>query len=299
MGKLAIALLLLLPVLGLQAAGGLQVVDLKCGYAVEPLGIDEKNPQLSWRILSDKRGVLQEAWQILVAASPELLAEGKADAWDSGWVGSSQSAGVRYEGVELQSRQRYYWKVRIRTDENTISEWSAPSRFEMGLLNPSDWAGEWITYAAGMPGRVLYFKTVWNKNKPVKQARLYVSGLGFYEMYINGKKVGKNVLDPAQSTYSKRIYYTTYDVTDHLSEKSNVILAVVAPGWYGIPSLRAQMEVVDADNNLQVITPDWFRHVITGPAVYSTVFDGEYYDARQNTSKINDAGVLPPVMDKD
>ena len=111
----------------------------------------------------------------------------------------------------------------------------------MGLLKPSDWAGEWITYAAGMPGRILYFKTVWNKDKPVKQARLYVSGLGFYEMYINGKKVGKNVLDPAQSTYSKRIYYTTYDVTDHLSEKSNVILAVVAAGLDGIPSLRTQM----------------------------------------------------------
>jgi alpha-L-rhamnosidase len=295
MGILLFGMLLHVP----QVAGSVWVTDLRCGYAVNPLGIDDKNPQLSWRISADTRGVWQQARQILVATSPEWLTEGKADAWDSGMIESSQSAGVRYEGRELQSRQRYWWKVRVRTDENTLSEWSEPAWFEMSLLKSSDWAGEWITYAAGIPGRVLYFKTIWNKDKPVKQARLYISGLGFYEMYINGKKIGKNVLDPAQSTYSKRIYYTTYDVADNLSEKSNVLLVAVAPGWYGIPSLRAQMEIIDTDGNLQLVTPDWFRHVTTGPTVYSTVFDGEYYDARENTPKLTGISAMPPVMDKD
>lgn len=295
---LGILLLGILPVVS-QATNRLQVTDLKCGYAVNPLGMDEKNPQLSWGISSDSRGVLQQAYQILVATSPELLAEDKADVWNSGLVDSPQSTGIQYGGKELQSRQRYYWKVRVQTNANSAGEWSEPTWFETGLLKPTDWSGEWITYAAGMPGRILYFKTIWNKDKPVKQARLYIAGLGFYEAYINGKKVGKNVLDPAQSTYSKRVYYTTYDVTEQLSETSNVVMVSVAPGWYGIPSLRVQMEIMDMDGNLQMLTPDWFRHVTTGPTVYATVFDGEYYDARQNTEKIHGFGMSASLMDKD
>ncbi|MDR1518323.1 MAG: glycoside hydrolase family 78 protein [Dysgonamonadaceae bacterium] len=291
-------LLLALKAHALPAAAGVQVAELKCGYAVNPLGIDDAHPLLSWHLLSDRRGTLQQAYQILVATSPEKLTEDAADAWNSGFVISTQSAGIKYDGGELQSRQRYYWKVRIRTDGGTASGWSAPAWFETALLHPSDWQGEWITYAAGMPGRVLYFKTIWNKDKPIKQARMYIAGLGFYELHINGKKVGENVLDPAQSTYSKRIYYATYDVTDRLTEESNVIVATVAPGWYGVPSLLAQMEIVDTDGNRQTLNSDWFRHVIPGPTLYSTVFDGESYDARLESPKINGLEIAP-MMDKD
>lgn len=279
--------------------GSAKAVGLKCEYETNPLGIDAKSPQLSWELKSNVRGTVQTAYQILVSTSAELLAAGNGDAWDSGKVNSSQSAGIAYGGRELLSRQRYFWKVRVWENNSEVSEWSDPAWFEMGLLKPSDWMGEWITYAAGMPGRVLYFKTIWNKNKPVKQARAYIAGLGFYELHINGRKVGKNVLDPAQSTYDKRIYYTTYDVADFLTEPNNVVLVSVAPGWYGIPSLLVQIEIIDEDDNYHILNTDWFRHVTTGPSIYSTVFDGECYDARQNTAKINDVTAMPPVMDKD
>jgi alpha-L-rhamnosidase len=285
-----------------DAAGngsGLKVTGLKCEYEINPLGMDILSPQFSWQIKSDVRGALQTAYQILVSTSEEQLASDSGDIWNSSKIMSSQSAGVVYGGREPESRRRYFWKVRVWQNDDLASDWSEPAWFETGLLKPSDWIGEWTAYAAGMPGRVLYYKTVWNKDRPIKQARMYISGLGFYELHINGKKVGKNVLDPAQSTYDKRVYYTTYDVTGYLSEPSNVILVTVAPGWYGIPSLRAQMEILDADNRHHILNSEWFRHVTTGPTVYSTVFDGEFYDARQDSPKLHDADILPPVMDRD
>ncbi|MDR0714696.1 MAG: glycoside hydrolase family 78 protein [Bacteroidales bacterium] len=290
---------MLLSLTSYAAAGGLQVTDLKCEYAVHPLGIDNKNPQLSWRITADTRGVSQQSRQILVATSLEFLSEDNADMWNGGWIASAQSAGVEYGGKELQSHCRYYWKVRIRTDENTVSDWSEPAWFEMGLLNPSDWLSGWIAYVPGMPGRVLYFKTTYHVEKTVKQARAYVSGLGFYEMYINNRKVGDRVLEPAQSTYPKRIYYSTYDVSDYLSEKDNVIYVAVAPGWYGTPSLRFQMEIENTDGSRDYITSDWLRHVTTGPVVYSTLFDGELYDARLATGGLYKPYDPPGLMNRD
>ena len=100
----------------------------------------------------------------------------------------------------MQSRQRYYWKVRVWKNSREVSDWSAPAYFEMGLLSSDDWKSGWIGYVPGMPGRVLYFKGTFTPRMAIKQARAYVSGLGFYELYINHKKVGDHVLDPAQST---------------------------------------------------------------------------------------------------
>jgi alpha-L-rhamnosidase len=279
--------------------GDLRVTGLKCEYAVDPLGIDNKRPQLCWHIVSDSRGVRQQACRILVSTSPELLSEGMADTWDSGWIVSSRSAGVEYGGKDLQSRRRYYWKVCIRTEEGAVSDWSPPAWFETALLNPSDWMSGWIAYIPGMPGRVLYFKMTHHSEKTVKQARAYVSGLGFYEMYINNRKVGDCVLEPAQSTYPKRIYYTTYDVGDYLLEGDNVIYVAVAPGWYGTPSLRFQMEIENTDGSRDCFTSDRLRHVTTGPVVYSTIFDGELYDARLATGGLYRPYDPPGLMNKD
>jgi alpha-L-rhamnosidase len=207
-----------------------KVAGLTCEYATNPVGLDLQSPRLSWRIESKQRGILQTACQILVSRSLEELSRGKGDIWDSGRMNTDASTGISYGGPELSARQRYYWKVKVWTNDHCESEWSEPSFFEMGLLKPEDWKSDWIAYVPGIPGRVLYFKTTFKKDQPIKQARAYLSGLGFYEMHINNKKVGDRVLEPAQSTYSKRIYYSTYDVTDHLSETDNVILVSVAPG---------------------------------------------------------------------
>ncbi len=277
----------------------LKVVGLNCEYETNPIGMDLQSPRLSWSIESGQRGVLQTSYQIIVSNSMEELSGNHANVWDSGKINTNKATGISYNGPELSSRQRYYWKVKIWTNDNKESEWSEPAFFETGLLRPEDWLSDWITYVPGIPGKVLYFKTTFTKNKPIKQARAYISGLGFYEMQINKRKVGDYVLDPAQSTYSKRIYYSTFDVTDYLSEENNAILVSVAPGWYGIPSLRIQVEIEYSDGSRGWITSNDMRHVTTGPIVCSTIFDGEYYDARLAIPDLYKPGVPVGLMNKD
>lgn len=259
---------------------GIKVDNLKCEYAVNPLGMDVPNPQLSWQVEAERRGVRQTAYQLDVATSEADLQAGKL-LWSSGKVETPQSAGIRYEGPALQSRQRYFWRVKLWDDGGKETPWSDPASFEMGLLSEDDWQSDWIAYAPGLPGRVLYFKGTYvvPEQKKVGKARLYISGLGYYEMYINDKKVGDRVLDPAQSTYNKRIYYSTYDVKDMLSAVNTLVIPV-APGWYGMPKLRMQMEVYFEDGSKDVVNTSYTRPVMGGPVMYSSIFDGEIYDAR-------------------
>ena len=287
--------------LNLMRANGsnLKVVNLKSEYSVNPIGVDSERPRFSWQIESERRGIIQETYQIIVSGYKDGLLQDTGIIWDSGEVYASKSTNIEYEGPKLLSRERYLWKVRIRSNNGEISEWSEPAFFEMGLLNSSDWKSGWITYVPGIPGRVLYYKTTFQKEKEIRQARAYISGLGFYEMQINQRKVGDRVLEPAQSTYSKRTYYSTYDVTDFFSERNNVVLVSVAPGWYGIPSLRIQIEITYSDGSHSWITSDNMRHVTTGPTVYSTIFDGEEYDARLSSGDLYKPNVPVGLMNKD
>ena len=296
--------LLLAGCLGMMQAAGrqapaadLRIEGLRCEYATDPIGLDVRSPQFSWRTESQRRGVLQSAYQIVVARSQEELAQDNG-VWNSGRIESSRSAGIRYEGPALSSKERYYWKVRVWTTDGGQSDWSAAGSFEMGLLDEKDWVSDWIAYVPGKPGRIIYFKGTFCQQKEVEKARLYISGLGYYEMYINNRKVGDHVLDPAQSSYDKRVYYASYDVKDYLSQE-NVLLVAVAPGWYGMPKLRMQMEIAYTDGSATTLTANHLRAVTTGPTVYSTVFDGELYDARLEAPDIYKPFVPAGLMNKD
>ena len=286
--------LIVIPASG-KERGGFKVLNLKAEFQTNPIGIDV-SPRLSWQIKSDKRDFSQVAYHILVASSLDRLNTEKADVWNSGKVMSSQSLGVNINNRELLSRQRYYWKVRVWKNDREVSDWSGPAYFEMGLLSPNDWKSSWIGYVPGMPGRVLYFKGTFVPRMAIKQARAYVSGLGFYELYINRKKVGDHVLDPAQSTYSKRVYYVTYDVGSYFNQTANSIVVPVAPGWLGSPRLRMQIEVTYQDNTTEILNSDRFRSVTGGPIVSATIFDGENYDARLDTDKLYTPGIPPGLM---
>ncbi|MBC8171774.1 MAG: family 78 glycoside hydrolase catalytic domain [Anaerolineae bacterium] len=122
--------------------------------------------------------------------------------------------------------------------------------------------------------------------KPIKTARAYVCGLGWYELYLNGQKVGQRVLDPAQTDFSKRVLYTTYDITSHLQSGANVVGVIVGNGWYGTPKLLTQIEIhFEDDTTMLVVTgrrgyeSHWWR-VADGAIIENTIFDGEVYDAR-------------------
>ena len=274
------------------------VTDLRSDYRQNPIGLD-KSPQLSWKLEASQRRTVQTAYQIIVSSSVENLSANNGDIWDSGKVNSSESVGILYNGAELVSRQRYHWKVKVWTDNGSTSYVSDPAFFEMGLLEQSDWRSGWIGYVPGMPGRVQYFNGVFTPQKEIKKSRAYIAGLGFYELYINNKKVGDHVLDPAQTNYSKRVYYVTYDISDFFTQEHNNIVIPVAPGWLGTQRLRVQIEVTYQDDSREVLTSDRFRHVAVGPTVYSSIFDGELYDARINTPNLLRPGEAPAgLMDK-
>jgi alpha-L-rhamnosidase len=122
---------------------GLRVERLETDAAATPLGIDDATPRLRWILASDRRNVMQTSARVLVASKLELAREGKADVWDSGSV-TSADPWVVYGGPALKSATRYFWSVRVWAGSDLASDWAEPAWFETGLLNASDWHGQWI-----------------------------------------------------------------------------------------------------------------------------------------------------------
>ncbi len=273
--------------LQIEDNSSLKVVDLKCEYATNPINIDIQSPQFSWRIESDNRGTLQLAYQIIIKDHPLDSGTGTI-IWDSGKIYSSRSAGIKYSGQQLVSRKRYYWQVKIWDSNNHPAVSNETAYFEMSLMNQEDWEADWIGHASSWTGRPLYYRCHFQIEKHVQQARAYISGLGYYEFRINGKKAGDNVLDPGVTNYDKRILFTTYDITAFLNEKENVIGVIVGAGWYGMPKLRVQIEIVFTDGTKKTVKTDRSRtpfqnnwKVSFGPIISSSLYDGELYDARE------------------
>ena len=126
------------------ASDNIKLVELRCEYATNPLGIDVKTPKFSWILESTERGQMQSAYQVLVASSLDNLQNEVGDNWDSKKVKLSNSVNISYKGKLLISGKKYYWKVRIWDNNGKVSDWSAPATFKMGLMKPEDWEGKWI-----------------------------------------------------------------------------------------------------------------------------------------------------------
>ena len=476
--------------------------ELKCEYAVNPLGLDVSQPRFSWVLKSSRRGQMQSAYRVLVASTERQLVPGFGDMWDSGKVESDQSLHVAYQGKAPAGGAKCWWKVCVWDKQGKPSPWSKPATFEMGLLNKSDWQAKWIGIAAGssvnyvkgklgqavvldgtsqtikiphydklkpsaeitisawikptectdswreiyrkedgearhllaigktsgvfglwcglgidgkyvergaalaasgltdgewhclaatydgssitfyadgkqigkaavkgpmdtagsspayigssggsgefFPGGIddvrIYDRALsadeikalagatakaakrslvgwWKLDgslansaggkdgeaagvappeapllrktfemaKKVKRARVYLSGLGWYELYINGRKVGDHVLDPATTDYQKRVLYVTYDITDRLQKGPNAVGVMLGNGWYcepgrlkygKAPQLLMQMHVEFADGSTTVVKTDPTWKATTGPIVRNDIWGGETYDAR-------------------
>jgi alpha-L-rhamnosidase len=291
------------------AMAGLKVDGLKCEYRTTPLGLDAPQPRLSWLLDSRQRGEVQTAYQVLAASSLARLSNGKADLWDSGKVASSQSLGVVYAGKPLSSGQRVYWKVRAWNRAQAPSSYSQSSWWELGLLRPEDWRASWIAapQEGPMPEEKMFddhpaplFRKEFRLAKQVKRARLYVSGLGYYELRLNGRRVGDQVLDPGWTSYARRVLYSTYDVTQQLKGGANALGVMLGNGWYnplplrmwgwldirqtlsvGQPRLRLQLVLEYADGAVETIASDPSWKAGDGPILRNSVYLGELYDARK------------------
>jgi alpha-L-rhamnosidase len=276
----------------------MRATQLRCEYLGEPLGVDSLRPILGWELEAKGRGQIQTAYQILVASSPRLLVQDKGDLWNSKRVKSSQSVQVPYDGRPLASFQRCHWKVRVWDGAGKASAWSAPSFWEMGVLDKRDWQAQWIAndmvtlpWMVETPVAPLLRK-VFTVAQPIQSARVYICGLGYYELSINGRKIGDRVLDPGLTKFDQRVLYATYDVTPDLTAGVNAIGVTLGNGMYNNlpdmdgcfrfdrPKLLLQLRLVLADGTVQTVVSDAAWQSSTGPIVFNAVRNGEVYDAR-------------------
>ena len=297
------------------AVDSVSIYALRCEYLDCPLGIDLKQPRLAWKLESNRRGVLQTAYQIQVSKSEnwqEVL-------WDSGKVLSDNSVNVEYGGVALESRQRYFWRVRVWDESDMVSEWSPLAFWEMGLLNHTDWQAQWIEpiqepakpepkismfqnlgmispepesdYSRLNPCQ--YLRKVFSSQRKMAKARIYATAHGVYRLEVNAVRVGNQELAPEVTAYDSYLQYQTYDVTEMIRQGDNILGVILADGWYcgriGLPgdgcqygdklALLLQLEIEYDDGSRQLIISDSSFKSATGALVYSDLFIGERYDA--------------------
>ncbi|KPL12551.1 MAG: hypothetical protein AMS26_17170 [Bacteroides sp. SM23_62] len=209
----------------------LEVKSLKCDFQVNPAGIDNKSPGLSWEISSDQRNVFQAAFQVLVASSLENLSIDKADIWNQGMIQSNQSIQIKYDGKALASATRYYWKVRVQDQHGVFSPFSEASFFETGMLEQEDWKAYWIYGPALEPAACPWFRKTFEVESLPSRATAFVGSVGYHELYVNGRKVGDAILTPSVSDLRKCALYKTYDVTPYLKKGKNAVVIWLASGW--------------------------------------------------------------------
>ncbi len=440
----------------LASAASATPVHLRCEYLENPLGIDAPSPHLSWQSDDTERNWKQVAYEVLVASNDESVRKNNTDIWDSGRVDSAGSVGIIYRGPELESRKRYYWKVRVWDAAGQVSESVEGAWWEMGLLHATDWKANWIRWKnpeddadrkgirwiwvpgqdalAEVPNTVATFRVTFNLSEKareavlllatrgdfvakvnghevdakrrwstfdrrdisdqlvvgknsievtvtapesselgpntgaktttaalaalvkitrssgstmrfptnehwkaslektsrwqsahvvagltdkrlgnpgelpqpaaylrrtlalatnVQRARLYVSALGSYRVFLNGSRVGGDVLTPDFTDYRKRVLYQAYDVTSLLVKGNNVISALLGDGWYGSgltwvgmhffpppDRLVAQLELGFADGSHDTVVTDDSWKAAASPILRSDIYGGEVYDAR-------------------
>ena len=305
----------------------LTCVKLTCEYLENPSVVDVSQPRLSWINLAEEgeRGQSQKAWQIRVASSQDKLEQ--PDLWDSEKRISDRSLRVNYEGISLVSRQECWWQVRVWDQDGKVSDWSEPGRWRMGLLQPEDWQADWIgapwqgeealpkperdpkrrPTEYGPPAPLL--RKEFRVEKEVTSAVAFVTGLGYFELYMNGEKVRADLLVPNQTNYGKRpqlmdaliylpddfreykVMYLAYDVKEQLNKGENVLGSILGNGFYnpakfwaaayGSPRFLCQLHITYADGSEEVIVTDDSWKASRSPILMNMVYYGEHYDARK------------------
>ena len=292
----------------------LTIINPRCEYKQDPIGVDKKNPRLSWELQSKQQNVLQTAYRILVSDDPSLLQANKGNIWDSKKMSSPASIQVEYKGKPLQSAKRYFWKVMVWDNKGNVSAWSLNASWQMGLLSAKDWNGaKWIAYeeihdtavivplihgngkkSLGARRNILpLLRKNFSVSKEVKSATAFICGLGHFEMSINGEKIGDHYLDPGWTNYNKHALYVSFDITDKLRQGNNAIGVMLGNGFYYIPGqryrkmtgafglpkmiLRTVIEYTDGTTENIISNENW--KTAPSPIIFSSIFGGEDYDA--------------------
>ena len=300
---------------GSESGSDVSPTVLRVDYEREPHNIDPADdpPRFFWTVTGDGRGATQTAYRILVADSASALRDANGNVWDSGRVDSDESAGIVYEGPDLDPDTTYYWAVRLWDASNEASGWRA-SLFTTAIPNtPEHWQGEWIganldqiDLPEGFRQDVQLnplLRKEFSIEKEVREARLHISGIGLNEPYLNGERVGENVLDHAGShlDFESTVLFSSYDVTELLNQGRNAIGVALGRGrygepamdnggwdwafapWWDDPQLLVQMNIEYSDGSTDSVVTDTTWQVNDAPTRYDSLFSGELYDAREES----------------
>jgi len=289
----------------LQAAATMRPVQLKCEFGTDPLGVDVPRPALFWQVEDVRPGARQTAWQVLVASSRERLASDRGDLWDSGRVAGDDTTFIGYAGQPLRDSQKVHWKVRVWDADGAPSEWSQPATWTMGL-SANAWQGKWIM-APGERLENTLARTEFVVKPGLVRAVAHVSGLGHYEMFLNGRKAGDDVLSPGWTDYRDTVLYDTREVTPLLREGRNAVGLSLGNGMLHVERITGKrfakftiatgpqrallhLRLDYADGTTEVVGTDESWKVAAGPITFSSIYGGEDYDARREPHGWKEAG---------
>ncbi|MCW3785936.1 family 78 glycoside hydrolase catalytic domain [Plebeiibacterium sediminum] len=294
------------------------VKEILCENKVNPQGVDVQNIHFSWKMISYERSKSQSAYQIIIASDLNNLNSYNGDIWNTGKVQSDQSILVKYDAEKLTPGTKYFWKVKVWDESDNESRWSGTGDFVTGLISESDWSGaKWIAYdeldSANriVPGihapnyskewkhkplgqHVLpIIRTEFNIDKEIESAYAFISGLGHYEMDLNGNKVGNRFLAPGWTNYDDYCFYNTYDITENLNSGANAIGVWLGNGFYNIPNSRYRklltaygnpkmmckilVNYTDGSSESIVSNENWKTDA--SPITFSSIYAGEDYNA--------------------
>ncbi len=298
--------------LTLNAIAPLQVAQLSCEYLENPLGIDVTKPRLSWTFSTTARNQSQSAYEIVLHTDQKQLDQNKAATWSTGKISSSQNLHIEYTGPALQSFTRYFWKVKVYNQNGEASEWSKTAWFETAMLSPKDWQARWINDGSTPPAQeekyyeddpMPMFRKPFAVGKKISSARLYISGLGYHEAFLNGQKIGDHVLDPGFTTFRKQVLYVVHDISSQVQKGNNIFGVQLGNGWWnplplrmfgrwdlrnfqetGRPCLRAEIHLKYSDGSKEVIASNDTWETAPGSITRNNVYLGEHQDARLERS---------------
>ncbi|WP_297088056.1 family 78 glycoside hydrolase catalytic domain [uncultured Draconibacterium sp.] len=293
----------------------IKVVSASVDNRQQALGVSTSDFLFSWKIASNEQNCTQMAYRILL--SEQIGSSGKNVVWDSGKVKSSQSILVKYSGKKLQAGKKYFWMVKVWDSNGKHSGWSPVNSFVTGLFTEKDWGGaQWIAYdklpeekrivpGIHLPGKswrgkdqglhqLPLLRKEFEVKNGLKQALVFVSGLGHYEMHLNGQRVSNNFLAPGWTHYDETVLYNTYDCTEQLYPGKNALGVMLGNGFfiipneryrkvmtaYGNPMMILKLKLLYEDGSSEEIISDATWKTKPGPITFSSIYGGENYDAR-------------------
>lgn len=268
---------------------------LECEHLSTPIGLDNQYPRFSWQMDDNRQNTSQTAFELTVGLDSVNVAKGKGEAWKVQKTTSDANL-VVYHGRTLRPFTKYYWAVKLWDKDGKPCP-TAVSTFEMGMMQSQNWQGFWISDAESIKTKAApFFRKTFDATKRIVQARAYISAVGLYELYINGKKIGDHRLDPMYTRFDRRNLYVTYDVTKNLQNGKNAIGVLLGNGWYNFqsigvwdferapwrnrPAFCLDLRIAYSDGSEQVITSDRSWKSSLSPVIYNSIYTGEHYDAR-------------------